>query len=337
MKHKAVLKVVLVCLLAVSFILPVRVSAQQPRSRRGGLYGDWQIKFEFGERQMNAILAFSRDNEGNLTADWISVFGVIELKEVKFEENKLSFIHTVTFGDNEFTSNFTGTVEEGKLTGVLSSDRGESKVEGRRSPRMPRAVGNWEMKFKVGERDITTTLAVKTDKEGKLIGQWQSQWGEHEITDIAYERGTLTFKRKSKIRDREWESAFEGRVRADTLTGVIKSEMGEIEAEGKRVNAAAIGTWNLELDTEWGKLKQRLRVNPDMSALYGSKLIKKINLDGDQVRFKYTLQFGDREFESSFKGKIAESKLTGEMTTSKGILKITGKKVIHRSRRYNTM
>ncbi len=333
MKHKAILKVLLVCLLAVSFLLPVRVSAQQPRSRRGGLYGDWQIKFEFGERQMNAILAFSRDNEGNLTADWISVFGVIELKEVKFEENKLSFIHTVKFGDNEFTSNFTGTVEEGKLTGVLSSDRGESKVEGRRSPRMPRAVGNWEMKFKVGERDITTTLAVKTDKEGKLIGQWQSQWGEHEITDIAYERGTLTFKRKSKIQDREWESTFEGRVRADTLTGVIKSEMGDVEAEGKRVNAAAIGTWNLELDTEWGKLKQRLRVNPDMSALYGSMLIKKINLDGDQVSFKYTLQFGDQEFESSFKGKIAESKLTGEMTTSRGTSKVTGvKRIFRRSR-----
>ena len=243
MKHKAVLKVVLVCLLAVSFILPVRVSAQQPRSRRGGLYGDWQLKVQFGERQMEPILAFSRDEEGNLTADWISFFGVIELKDVKLEENKLSFVQTVRFGDNEFTSNFTGTVEEDKLTGVLSSDRGESKVEGRRSPRIPRAVGNWEMKFKVGERDITTTLVVKTTKEGKLTGQWQSQWGEHEITDMAYERGTLTFKRKSKIQDREWESTFEGRITAEGLSGVIKSEMGEIKAEGKLIGAAAIGIW----------------------------------------------------------------------------------------------
>jgi hypothetical protein len=316
-----------------TFILPVRVSGQQTRSRRGGLYGDWQVKFQFGERQMDAIVSFSRDNEGNLTADWISMFGIIELKEVKFEENKLSFVHTVQFGDNEFTSNFTGTVEEGKLTGVLSSDRGESKVEGKRSPRIPRAVGNWEMKFKVGERDITTTLAVKTDKEGKLTGQWQSQWGEHEITDMSYERGALTFKRKSKIQDREWESTFEGRITAEGLSGVIKSEMGEIKAEGKRVGEAAIGTWNLEIDTEWGKIKQRLRINPDISALYGSKLIKKINLEGDQVSFKYTLQFGDQEFESSFKGKIAETKLTGEITTSRGTSKVTGVKRVFRRRR----
>jgi hypothetical protein len=337
MKSQKLLKAVLYCSLVALIISTAQLQAQQPQSRRGGLYGDWQLKVQFGERQMEPILSFSRDNEGNLTANWISFFGVLELKDVKFEANKLSFVQTVQFGDNEFTSNFTGTVEDGKLTGTLSSDRGESKVEGRRSPRIPRAVGNWEMKFKVGERDITTTLAVKTDKEGKLIGQWQSQWGEHEITDMTYERGTLTFKRKSKIQDREWESTFEGRVTADALSGVIKSEMGEIEAEGKRIGAAAIGTWNLEVETEWGTIKQRLRVNPDMSALYGSTPIKKINLDGDQVNFKYTLQFGDQEFESSFKGKIVESKLTGEMTTSRGTQKITGKKVVRRSRRPNTM
>ncbi|MBN1804125.1 MAG: hypothetical protein JW837_02630 [Sedimentisphaerales bacterium] len=337
MKRQTLLKAVLCCSLAILIMSTAQIQAQQPRPRRGGLYGDWQLKVQFGERQMEPILSFSRDNEGNLKASWISLFGVVELKDVKFEENKLTFVQTVQFGDNEFTSDFTGTVEEDKLTGVLSSDRGESKVEGKRSPRMPRAVGTWEMKFKVGERDITTKLVVKLDKEGKLIGEWLSQWGEHEITDIAYERGTLTFKRKSKMQDREWESTFDGRITDDTLTGVIKSEMGDIEAEGKRIGAAAIGTWNLEIETEWGKIKQRLNINPNMSALYGPTLIKKIDLDGDKVSFKYSMQFGDQEFESSFEGKIAENKLTGEMTTSRGTQKITGTKVIREPRRRNNM
>jgi hypothetical protein len=61
-----------------------------------------------------------------------------------------------------------------------------------------------------------------------------------------------------------------------------------------------------------------------MSVLYGSTLIKKINLDGDKVSFKYILQFGDQEFETSFEGKIAESKLTGELKTSRGTSKVTG-------------
>jgi len=70
-----------------------------------------------------------------------------------------------------------------------------------------------------------------------------------------------------------------------------------------------------------------------MSALYGSTLIKKINLDGDKVSFKYVLQFGDQEYEVSFEGNIAESKLTGEVKTSRGTSKVTGTRRTFRRRR----
>lgn len=329
-------------ILLFSLVVVTSAAAQQPeqsgRPARWRLYGDWQVKVDFGERQMNAIVSFSRDNEGNLTAQWISPFGMTDLKEVKFEENKLSFVQTVRFGDNEYTSNFTGTIEDGTLTGILSGDRGEFKVQGQRAPRTPRAVGNWEMKFKVGEREVTTTLVVRSDKEGQLAAEWQSEWGEHEVTDMAYERGNLTFKRKSKFQDREFESTFEGTVRGDALSGTMKSEMGEIPVEGQRINAALIGTWNLEVvSPEWGTTKQRLRVNPDMSGLYGTIPVKKVNLEDGQVSFLMVVEFGDRTFEMNFEGKLAESKLTGEMTTSRGTQKITGTKVIRPSRRRSTM
>jgi hypothetical protein len=69
-----------------------------------------------------------------------------------------------------------------------------------------------------------------------------------------------------------------------------------------------------------------------MSALYGPTLIKKINLDGDKVSFKYVLQFGDQEYETSFEGKIADSKLTGELKTSRGTSKVTGTRRTFRRR-----
>ena len=340
MRNQTFNKAVLYCSLMLVAVLSTQVIAQ-PSSSRGfrgrGIYGDWQVNVEFGERQMPSILSFSRNQEGQYTGQWISFWGMNDLQDVKFEENKLSFTQVMRFGDNEFTQNFTGTVEDGKISGIVSSDRGESKLEGQRSPRMQRAVGNWEMKFKIGDRDITTTLTVKADKEGELTAEWQSEWGEHEITDIQYERGNLTFKRKSKFQDRQMESTFEGTIERDnTLTGVIKSEMGDVQVEGKLIGAALIGTWNLDIESERGPRKQRLRVNPDMSALYGSNLIKKINLDGDKVSFKYVMTFGDREFETSFAGKLAESKLTGELTTSRGTRKVTGTKVIRTFRRRST-
>ena len=332
MKHQTCLKVVLFCSLLALCMLCVQVSAQTSAPRRRGIYGDWQVKMQFGERQFDSILSFSRNQERKWTGQWISLWGLSELKDLKFEEGKLSFVQERRNREGQTTtSKFTGTIQEGKLSGTLSSDQGETKVEGQRSVRMPRAVGNWEMKFKVGEREITSMLIVKTRKVGKevkLIAEWQSERGEHEITDLQYERGKLSFKRKSKMGERQWESTFEGTLQRNTLSGAFKSERGEITIEANRMGIPLIGTWMLDITSERGTRKQRLRVNPDMSGLYGANPIKKINLKDDQVSFKMVREFGERKYEMNFAGKIKEQKLTGELTTSRGTSKITGKKVI---------
>jgi len=331
MKHRAFSKVVLCCLLTGLVMLSAQARAQ---SRRGGLYGDWQVKYETGERQREAIISFSRDSEGNRTGQWISFMSLSELKDLKYEDGQFSFSRASRGRDGQSTTyKFKGTIQDGKLSGTMSSDRGEYKLEGKPSPRIPRAVGSWEMKLKMGEREFTSKLIVNVDKEGKLTGQWQSQRGESEITDLQYERGKLTFKRKSTYQDRERESTFEGTVQGDTLSGVIKSERGEITADGKQIGAPLIGTWNLETVSERGSRKNRLRVNPDMSGLYGAIPIKKVNLKGNQVSFKIVLEFGDQKFEMSFEGKVEDSRLTGELTNSRGSQKIKGAKVIRTFRR----
>ena len=324
MQRKVILKVVLVCLLIGSFILPVQVSAQQSQSGRGGLYGDWQITMKFGERPMESILSFSRNQEGQYAGQWISFWGMNELKDVKFEENKLSFTQVVQFQDQEMTSKFTGTIEQGELSGLLVSDRGETEIKGKRAPRIPRGVGSWEMKIKAGEREYTGTLTITADKEGNLSGTWKSSSGESKVSDLKYEDRKLTFKRVIQRENNQTEMAFEGTIGNNSLEGVFKSDRGESAVTGTLVGASLIGTWNLDIESERGARKQRLRVNADMSALYGSTLIKKINLDGDKVSFKYVMQFGDQEYETSFEGKIAESKLTGELKTSRGTSKVTG-------------
>ena len=188
----------------------------------------------------------------------------------------------------------------------------------------------------MGEREFTSTLVVKADKEGKLTGQWQSRRGESPITDVQYERGNLTFKRTSTYQGNQRESTFEGTIRGDTLSGVMKSDRGEITIEGKLIGAPAIGTWNLEIASEQGSRKQRLRVNPDMSGLYGTIPIKKVNLEGDQVSFETVLKFGEQEYKMSFEGKLEDSKLSGELTTSRGTRKVKGTKVIRTFRRRST-
>jgi hypothetical protein len=336
MKHQTFLKMVLCCSLVVLAMLSAQVQGQPPQGRGRGAYGDWLVKVDYDGRQMESILSFSRDREGNRTAQWISFWGLTELKDVAYEDGKLSFAMERRNREGQMsTTKFTATIEEGKLTGTLSSDGGERSVEGTRMPRMPRAVGNWEMKYKIGDREITSTLVIKADKEGNLTGQWQSQMGEHSITDLQYERGNLSFKRSSKFQERQFESTFEGSVDRETgmLTGTFKSDRGEIAAEGKRIGEPLIGDWNLEIESERGTRNQRLRVNPDMTGLYGALPIKKISFKDGQVDFLLVMQFGDRSFEMSFAGKLEDSKLVGELTTSQGSQKIKGTKIVRMFRR----
>ena len=314
---------------------PAEPTRRPTRGRGGwGVYGDWDVKMDFNGTEYRSILSFSRDKEGKLTGHWISFWGMNELKDIKFEDDKLSFVQTYPARDGQSrTSKFAGTIKEGKVSGTVSSDRGDNKLEGKRSKRTSRAVGNWAMKMKTGGQEFTSMFVVTADKEGKLGAKWQSERGEHTITDVKYERGKLTFKRKSKTQERQWESAFEGNVRRDTLNGVFKSERGEVTAEGKQIGASLIGKWDLEIESDRGNRKQRLQVNPDMSGLYGTIAIKKVYLKGDKVSFKTVMEFGERKYEISFEGKIEKSGLTGELTTSRGTRKIKGTKVVRPSRR----
>jgi hypothetical protein len=258
-----------------------------------------------------------------------------ELKDVKFEENKLSWTMVIRYGDQgdqENTSKFTGTIEKGELSGLMGNDRGEFEIKGKRAARSSRLVGSWDMKTKVGENEYTGTLTITADKEGNLSGAWKSSRGESKVSDLKYEDRKLTFTRVIQRGENEWKMAFEGILGYTSLEGVFKSDRGEAPTTGTRIGASAIGTWNLDIESERGARKQRLRVNPDLSALYGPTIIKKINLDGDKVSFKYVMTIRYQDYETSFEGKISDSNLTGEVKTSRGTSKVKGAKRTYRGR-----
>ena len=102
---------------------------------------------------------------------------------------------------------------------------------------------------------------------------------------------------------------------------------------GERIGGSAIGTWNLDLESEAGPRHQRLVINPDLSGLYGSTAIDTLKVDNSQVSFKVSMEFGDRQLNWDFQGKIDEDTLTGDLTTAQGTQKVSGKKLVRTFRR----
>ncbi len=333
MRDQRLFRAVVVCAVVV-------VSGQawtQPTGQgRRGIYGDWVVKSEFNGRTMESILAFSRDPDGNQTGQWISFWGISDLKDVQFEDGQISFTREMRGRDGQtMTSTFKGTIEDGKLTGTVSGGRGDYRLEGQRAPRNPRVAGIWDMTLKMEDREFPVTLTIGTDKEGELTAKWASERGEVNATNIEYNRGSVTMNVKSDHPERQWEATFEGRLGQDGLMGTIKSERGEITAEGKRRGSEMIGTWNLELTGERGTRPQRLVIHPDLTALYGAMPVQNVTMEGDKINFKITMSFGDRDFEMDFAGTVEDGKLNGELTTSMGSQQVSGTKVVRTFRRRN--
>jgi len=323
MKHSAKRRTVLFLGLIILSISWTQVSAGQAKR---GITGHWQVEVDFIGQKMSSVLSLSEGNDDKLRGELISLRGISELRDLKHEANELSFVQVTQFRDQERTTTFTGSIRRGKLSGTFSSDRGDSQAEGVRLRRVPAIAGQWQIAFKINDRQVTANLVVKADEQRQLTADWESQWGEHEITNVAFKAGNLTFDRKSTIRDRQFDSSFEGKVKGHTLTGTIKSKRGDITVEGNRVGAAVVGLWELDIASDSGSRKQLLRINPDLSAMYGPIAIKKVDLDNDQVAFKTAVDFGTRKYEISFAGQVESRKLTGKITTSRGTREVTGQR-----------
>jgi len=301
--------------------------AEAGASRAEDITGDWEITMEFNGRQRFATLSISKKPDGTLAGKW----GSSELSDVKFDGSKLTFVRTLRFRDREFSTNYSGTLKDSKLTGTMSGERGDFAANGtRKKPKLP-VLGQWDIKFKVGDRDITARLTITQKLDGTLEGKWVEEPGEHVISNVKFEDGKLTFTRKSKIGELEFETTYEGTIDGNKLTGMLKGEMGQWQANGERVWAALIGKWELTITSERGTRTNLLTIESDLSGRYesfgGEIPVKDLKLEGDQVSFNIEVGFGDRAFKMEFKGKLDGKTLNGQMSSERGTREVTGKRV----------
>jgi hypothetical protein len=200
--------------------------------------------------------------------------------------------------------------------------------------------GDWQIETEPNSRQ-NSILAFFGDTGGKLAGQWITFRGFTELEDVRFKDNNVSFTQSVKFGKDEYKGNFAGTIEGDKLSGVLTHGAGQSKITARRSRAAyktgerevspeeknLIGIWNLDVAGGFGSSRQRLKVNPDLSGMYGTAPIEKVNLEGDKVSFKIVMEFGRRTFEMNFEGSIDGPKLTGELTTFRGAQKISGKKV----------
>lgn len=308
----------LAALLVVGWVSPVLAA---------DIAGDWEMTMEFNENKAFATLSITKNPDGSYSGMW----GGSKLTNVKLDGQKLTFDRTIRFGENESTMSYAGTVQDGKLTGQWSSDRGEFPANGvQMKPKSP-AAGVWDLQYTVGDRDVTAKMVISEKPDGTLEGKYTSQLGESAMSNVKFQDGKLTFDRTAKFNDNEFKMTFAGTIQDSKLTGEFKTEMGEVQVAGTRVGGALIGKWLLTSVSERGTRTLLMTINPDLTGRYEfffSEIpIKDLKLEGNQVTFALESSFGDQTFRTDFKGTLQDGTLKGQMTSERGTSEITGKKL----------
>lgn len=285
--------------------------------------GDWKMTMDTMGQASVSTLSITKKADGTLAGKW----GSSDLADVKFEDGKLSFVRKFSFADQEIIMNFKGTLKDGKITGTMSSDNGDSPVTGiRKKPKCP-ALGQWDLRYDVMGQTINAKLTISQAKDESLECKWKAERGEHTISEMKFQDGKLTFKRKSSIEGYELESTFSGTIKGNEMTGTLKSDLGDVEAKGTRCGTALIGTWEMTATTDYGIFKNIFAVDIDMTGtyeLFGSEIpVKNMKLEGDQLAFEVETEFGIM----SYKGKLDGKTIKGKIESDYGTSDVTGKKM----------
>jgi hypothetical protein len=198
--------------------------------------------------------------------------------------------------------------------------------------------GDWQMRADPCDRQGNSILSFAADSQGRLTGQWINSKQLTELGDVRFKDGVITFCQPAQAGKEIINGFFTGTIEGSRISGTVtcngnkfhieghhiqKTNGNTAPAEANGVGSQLIGNWILNSKVKWGSPKQRLKVNPDMSGLYGTTPISKITLDGDKVSFKVSAG----KYPIVFECKLAGLKLTGVQKTSRDSQVVTGEKM----------
>jgi hypothetical protein len=253
---KSIEKMIMVGMLIMSIMLtPVVIAADgagsTPSTSSGQasspqVVGEWEFKNQMPGRQSEAKMTIKKTAGGKYEGTWSSQFGESALSDITYDKGKLAFVQTVNFGGREMKTSYDAKVEGTKLAGTGKGQFSESAIEGTLKGEPNDIAGEWELKVTMAAREIINKLDITKDANGVLEGKWTGQRGESTISNMKLEGSKLTFTRKSKMGEMEFESTYEGTVEGDTIKGKFTDQRGEREANATRVSAAKTETVKAE-------------------------------------------------------------------------------------------
>ncbi|MCC6680734.1 MAG: glycoside hydrolase family 9 protein [Phycisphaeraceae bacterium] len=203
------------------FVLLAVTSAMADSSN---LLGQWEISYQFGDQPRIVTLQFQRGPSGGLEGTWSAARGELPLENVQLAGDALTFQQREQVRGNERITSFLGRRGDDCYEGMLS--RGQDVVPAVIRRRPP--IGEWLVTYQRTSREDTITLRIGRGLDGQLTGQWISERGVDELSNVTFSHNQLTFERVRNWGggDRGYSTLFEGNLEDGQIVGTVTSLRG---------------------------------------------------------------------------------------------------------------
>ncbi len=111
------------------FCLSVTFLAVAQQKNYEALLGDWDVQTEDG--QYTFVFIFSME-DGVLKGLFQGSAGDVEMEDLTFEDNELTFTVNIEAGGRSMPIDFSATIEGDTLEGMLSLEFGEANISGKK-------------------------------------------------------------------------------------------------------------------------------------------------------------------------------------------------------------
>ena len=207
--------------------------------------GEWKLNYSVQDQEVEATLTLERDGDGKLGGTWVNQFGESALENAAFEDGKLSFTRRLEFNGNALELDFDGTVDGGKITGMVISEFGEFEVAGELvgGADVASLVGTWSVRYhgtQGNQQERRSTVTVNGDMTGKV--EYANRDEAISLNSSTQDGEDVTYEYTVQFGDNPFVVKFVGKIDGDALSGNYVNAQGNVFAnvEAQRKTAVAI-------------------------------------------------------------------------------------------------
>lgn len=313
--------------------------------------GTWDVELDIqGNKVPSKLMIVEKD--GALGGTWSGSRGEAELKDVKYEEGKLTFSRSVNFQGQEFDMTFNGKVEGDKISGEFDTQMGPLAMTGTRggaeaaggegAEEMPTGEvnlpGSWHMVVEVQDGSTSEGDLVVKEEGGKLTATWTTDLGTANFPEVKLDGNKVAFAADVDFGGTMVPLKFDGITGGDKIKGTVSLSFDGQEmampVTGTRGEGAAVemltgpvnlpGKWEVEATLPDGNTsmadfvieeKEGKLVGKLMTEI-GEAVIDGIVVEGNKISYKGAIDMGGVEAPIEFIGSTGGDKMVGDFKLS---------------------